>query len=550
MIFFAAASLRLYLFHNSILPSGLYPPLPIDDGWYDLRYGFLWANKLLDFYPSAFIFPARETYGWIIGNLLKYFPAVSYIIIYFQIGISCVALLSLKRLCTLVFNPFSGWIAVFLWGFYGLSILYDVQILKYSLILSCLIITLDFYYQAYFYGRFWNYTLFIFFTICLLCLRLEYFPAILWLFSSFFYEKIKFRPFLILGILFLVSILIVLAPSFYKTHLGIHSYMGNSIHSIGRFMDIPGILPNTSGHVACASELEPLLRERFDKHKFLDNFWLQKTLDIILNNPLNFLRITLRKFLTLISKTEDCTAFRVDYVSCFSSIFKYPWFNFQAIFILAFPAMVFSMRNKKTTALFIVIFFISLSMILTITAKPYRLQLVPVLCCFAAYGFHLIFKQRKILFFLGFSFLGYLLTFLPNSNAMISAENISNYFDFEQIKINCSKKNDVKFKEFLLQPDQFMTEDLYLLAMEFFDAEFYEDASLVFHYLLDHRQKNSIEMNMVVRRLILCYINLKRIIKAEQLLNQYDSEYHKDLKDLILKIQTIKKRVLTVELYQ
>ena len=542
---------RLVLFVKYILPSGLYPPLPIDDGWYDYRYGFLWANGLLNIFPSAYIHPSREIYGWIIGHLLYFFDRIPHIPILFQIVMGGFALFSLKRLCTLIFNSFTAYLAVIIWAFYGLAILYDVQILKYSLTISCMIITLDYYYQARFLGGSLNYILFSFFACLLLMLRLEYLPAIVWFIGSFFYKTNKFRPVMMLSILvFLGLILAFFLPSLYKTHLGIHTYMGNSVNSIGRFMDIPGILPNTSGHVSCAYELEPLLREKFNRYAFLNNFWLQKTLDIIVTNPLHFVLTTIRKFFTLMSKTEDFSSVRIDYPLYSYSFFHFPWFSFQFVFVLAFPGLIINLKNSKSYALYIVLFVICLSLVFTIIGKPYRLQLVPVLACFAAHSLYLLLNRRFVLRVLSYSIVALGLTYLPHSNHLISSKSLKEYLSMEKVPFACVKKNEQRFIQFLKDPRHFDSEEIYNMAREYFDANLMEDASLLFHYLLDNCQLSWEEQNYTVRSLIICYITLERYVKAESLLKKYNPVYFTNLVDLRKEVQEMKTRIFLVEQYQ
>ncbi len=177
----------------------------------------------------------------------------------------------------------------------------------------------------------------------------------------------------------------VFAPTTFQG--GVNFYIGNNPNATGTYQSIvPG------KQIPWYERNEPVRIAVQETGRKLDSaevsqFWLNKSLKWARNNPVDFARIQIKKFLMFWSWYEWPDAVDYYYVRKTSSVLGFPLIQFGSIFLLAFIGIVLS-REKilKFFPLALFLFAWMISTIVFFLFSRYRLPVLPSLLLFAAAG--------------------------------------------------------------------------------------------------------------------------------------------------------------------
>ena len=392
--------IRLYAFYEVKSNNIFDDYFPFHDAFYNIRLAEEALNdnypeKVSDYVPySLDIFLLRFIF-FIFGEKLFIYRLI-------QIMVAVLAIPFVYFIGKKLVSPFSGIIAAFAWALSPDLILYDIQILKYSLTFSFIVFAL---YGCMLFSE--KKTILTFFVAAGLIFLLGHFRSFYYLLIIFLFKPSKFdcKYFvLIITILFTVFLCFLKwAPSNMKTHIGIHMYFGFNRLSNGFYSDIPFVRDNTLGHYQEGVELGQLLSGKYEKFLWINNFWLQKTMAFITEHPASAFKLALLKFYQVLfyrawSDTEDVLFQQENFKSLKIAVCKYPFvliFSFIGFFFQAFLP-----KKRELWLLNAFLFLPVLSVIGTCTASRYQVQLVPVFCIYAAVGLETIYRafRERIVF--------------------------------------------------------------------------------------------------------------------------------------------------------
>ena len=172
---------------------------------------------------------------------------------------------------------------------------------------------------------------------------------------------------------------------------GVNFYIGNNAEATGTYDPPMGINmqtdPTTRRHVerALGRELKP---------SAISRYWMGRSLAFIRENPGREAALLLRKAALFINGFEWPQIESYDLSKSRYGIFRILFVNFHWIVSLGLVGIIFGLRSWRRN--FLLHWFVlaySLSIILFFVTDRYRIQIVPVLCLFAAYALLEIFPR-------------------------------------------------------------------------------------------------------------------------------------------------------------
>lgn len=322
-----------------------------------------------------------------------------------QIIVSMSALMVIFLIGNLTGFPLGGILGALIWALHRDIIFYDLQILKYSLTHSCIIISLYLMIRACKYGNYFSYALALGFICILAWFRVHYIMLLIpWAMLS-----LK-RGRLISGCLLVLIVLLFLNHSRAKTHFGIHMYHGFVNNALGFYGDIPNIRDNVAGHFNEAVKVGEDLAGPYGRFKWVKNFWLQRVLVHITERPLNSLRSVMFKFRWLLffdhwNLSSDLILQNSDHSF---------WHGVRLpLFILFGLSAYFLMAGLPYSG--VLIFFVAIPFVmvlLTCVTKAYQTECVPVLIVIMAVGAQNHFEKNYRNRFLNFGLTGFIMACL------------------------------------------------------------------------------------------------------------------------------------------
>jgi len=374
-----------------------------------------------DFVPDTAYKPLLKTVFFFFGVNLTIIRAL-------QIFISSLMVLLLFLIGKSMQIKYLGIILMFLWVFATEITLFDLQILKYSLNFSCTLITI---YMIYRYNK--NHSL-LNLTLCLISILIlssfrpiYYFLLIYLLKLSLNNIKGRYlKKYLNLTLLIFLPLSIIgwinFASDKSKTHVGIHMYKGFNVLSTGFYENTPYVRDNSFGHMKEALVLGKKLSSKFNRYQFIGNFWLQKSIAFICDNPFAALRLIFIKSTNLLFyQNFDDT---IDILNLKNKNFslKITFIKFNYLIPLALIGFFSFLISKKKYFMFHIVnvFFLLqfASVLATCLTTRYQAQLLPVIIIYSGIGLCYILDNinKKHLYlllpvFIVFYFLSYKINF-------------------------------------------------------------------------------------------------------------------------------------------
>ena len=195
---------------------------------------------------------------------------------------------------------------------------------------------------------------------------------------------------------FIISVVIVIVPVtihnyvasndlvFITSNYGLNIYIGNSEEAAGVYFPPTG--PNLNSDITTERFLERKLGREL-KPSEISRYWSHQAMTFVKEHPRQGLSLLFRKLMLFINGFEWPQIESYALSKARYGIFQVLFINFWSLSALGIIGMIYSLRRWRQTFLlhwFIIAY--SASTILFFVTGRYRIQIVPILCLFAAYA--------------------------------------------------------------------------------------------------------------------------------------------------------------------
>lgn len=200
--------------------------------------------------------------------------------------------------------------------------------------------------------------------------------------------------------LFLAGLLIILLPFSFRHYRitdsvslpfgngGLNFYVGNHKGAGGTYSYLSGISNTPTGQIR--SSVTRIVRETGKEVdlKQASAHWLNKGLDFIREEPLEYLSLMGRKFLLFWNIREIGQNIDYGFSKRFAPLLRFPWFSFGLIAPFAWLGLFCVFRQRITGALLpaLLLFSYMGSVIIFFVSARYRFPAIPFIIIFSAYG--------------------------------------------------------------------------------------------------------------------------------------------------------------------
>lgn len=237
---------------------------------------------------------------------------------------------------------------------------------------------------------------------------LFFFGAVIWLLiqrklNTVLREKfVKTIIYFTLGTAIPISMIVV--RNFIVTHDlviltsngGINFYLGNNPNSPGVFVN-----PTEFDYYSDLSgqKYAEKILGRDLKPSEASNYWFERGLEFIINNPFDAAALTIKKLTMFIGENENpqSSIMDVDFArENYSKILRLPLINFLIVSIFGIAGIVLSLREKQKYSLhYLFIICYALGTIIFFVNGRFRIALVPLIIVFAAHGLSMSIEYIK-----------------------------------------------------------------------------------------------------------------------------------------------------------
>lgn len=313
-----------------------------------------------------------------------------------------------------LFDPATGLIAGLLYACYGLVVFYEGLLIYTSLslflnaLLFLLILKICQNPQAK--NLFW---LGIFLGICtitqgnIVVFGVLAVICILWQNKAGFIKSIRYFLGFCLGLGLVLSVLVLRSYvvdreiTLLTGNTGLNFYIGNGPEADGTLVWPKNLSPTAGAMLRDARAIAQLSAARQLKPSEVSDFWFNKAMDFIKENPSAYFKLLLKKAGYLFSPGELIFEPEYPFIRGKIRIFKFMFMDLQVILPLAFLGMILNLKNiRKTALLYLILFALTFSIILFFVQAKFRIMLLPYLVVFAGCGIFKLwqsFRERKLL---------------------------------------------------------------------------------------------------------------------------------------------------------
>lgn len=171
---------------------------------------------------------------------------------------------------------------------------------------------------------------------------------------------------------------------------GLNFYIGNNPESDGRTAVAPGTRDTWwGGYEDQINQARKVLGDPNAKPSEISDYWYDKGVAFILNDPLAALRLTLKKLYLFWNAHEMGNNRGIPFVTRHSIIFTYFTFKFWLVCPLAFAGAFLALRgNLKVSLPLLFILSYAVSVIMFFVCSRYRMPVLPFLIMFASYAIY------------------------------------------------------------------------------------------------------------------------------------------------------------------
>lgn len=322
-----------------------------------------------------------------------------------QMLLGCVSCLLIYHIAKRSFNEIVGLIALIISSFYGMFLYFENELLIVSLVVFLDLLSLLFLLIATKSPRLYNWFLSGLFLGLSAIARPNVLPFVaflpLWIYLTF-KKRMRIQQITKFTIALSIGCVIPILPVTIHNYVigndfvliasqgGVNFYIGNNPESDGR----TAIVPDTrdtwwGGYEDQINAAKRGLNNPNAKPSEISRYWYNKGLDFIVNNPFDFLKLTLKKLYLFWNAHEIGNNRGIQFVTRYSFIFSHFTFKFWLICPLAFAGIYLSLSRKlKVSLLLVFIFSYLVSIIIFFVCARYRMPVIPFLIIFASYAFY------------------------------------------------------------------------------------------------------------------------------------------------------------------
>ena len=291
---------------------------------------------------------------------------------------------------------------------------------------------------------------------------------------------------IILGSVFLRNYLVAKDSVLISGNIGVTFYSGNNPDSDGTFSPPVFMTRHLYGMNRDAKIIAKVSLNREPKTSEVSDFWFNKSLDFVKNNPKAYLKLLFRKFIYSLGPKEFILDPEYHFIIDKIRIFKIMPLDLKFILPFVFLGMFSNLKRFKETALlYIIVFTLSFSVTLFFVASRYRIAIIPFLMIFASSGILIFWDAIRKRSFLRFAIFAAVISILfvlfngrwlsTNYRTLRPKENPADFHYYiaksNYYSINSDYQNALRFAKlaYAMQPNN--PEVVFSLASVYYDMK-------------------------------------------------------------------------------
>jgi tetratricopeptide (TPR) repeat protein len=406
IIFIIALVLRIFYF-SQYSETNIYPVLSYSDSY----CYFSWAKDIVsnDIAPNS-AFMKWPLYAYFLAFIFAVSGSNLFIVFTLQFLLGAVNVALVYLIAKKIFNRPVACLASLFCLSYGLFPFYEGLLVYTSLSLflnSCLFLLLLCIKDSP--GKFKLFAMGLFLGLCALAqagiiiFGILASISIIALHKKALGERIKLFFYFLLGLFLIIGSVTLRNYLIEKDFVlisgneGINFFIGNNPQATGIFSPPADITLNQEDMFRDAKVIANRSSGRLLKTSQVSRFWIDKSMGYILSDPLRYLKLYLKKLILLFSPPEFVHDIEYQFIFYRIGLFRLLFTDLRFIMPLAFIGMVLGFKKiKKNFLLYLAIGAQALVIGIFFVASRYRIQLVPFLAIFAAFGLFKIYETLKL----------------------------------------------------------------------------------------------------------------------------------------------------------
>jgi len=206
-------------------------------------------------------------------------------------------------------------------------------------------------------------------------------------------------------IYFIIGMVVIVAPVSIRNYIvsgdfvlitahgGINFYIGNNPNAYGTFATPASIISNSQNIIEGARVLAEKALGSVLTNAEVSRFWYQKSFNFIINDPLQWLSLLMRKIILFFNGHEIPDVASYEFYKRCLPLLRLPWLSFHLISPLAIGGMIVGFKQrKKMWYLYLFVCTYIFSFMLYFVNSRYRMPIIPVFIIFASYCLYMLFR--------------------------------------------------------------------------------------------------------------------------------------------------------------
>jgi tetratricopeptide (TPR) repeat protein len=466
-VFLLGLVIRL-IYLSQVVSTPVFLGLSMDSNLYDkLAMQIVkgdWGHK-----DSIFL---NEFYQFFLAALYRIFGVSHMAVVLLQVLLDCLSCVLICYIGSIAFRRSVGIVAALIYALYGIAIFYTGLVLDttVTIFLQLLFLSLLILGSQKTNAKFYYLLSGLVFGLLLMARpNLILFLLVLPLYGLIFLKKRTGRKTALLYLLLFTAgtgtVLSVSAArhhaffgvlSPFPAHGGFNFYIGNNREAEGIFMSPSGVSSNPVSQIKTSIRLASKQAGKELGPYEASSFWLARGVEFLAENPLDALKLYLRKTFLFLRKEE--VSLNIDYTQSkeLVPLFKIPLFTYAILSPLCLLGLVIALRRRDEKSALLALYYgaSAASIILFFISDRYRLPSVPLAALFAALALTTILQSLREKSFRRASTL--ILTtgataFLFNYNFEAIAENRVTGTHYNNLALIYMKLDDIKKAEETLE---------------------------------------------------------------------------------------------------
>ncbi|WP_457624228.1 hypothetical protein [Persephonella sp.] len=224
------------------------------------------------------------------------------------------------------------------------------------------------------------------------------------LFVLYLFYRYKFKT-----LLFVIPVILAIIPSTLINYIrvkdtilvtsigGIHFYIGNNLKSNGMYTKIPNIRPSGFGHYFDAREVAELKLQKKLKPSEVSDFWYNQAISEILQNPLFFVKLYIRKIFLTFNYYDIPNNINKNQIKKRSFFLRKFTLNFGIFSFLGLLGFIIALGEKKLFPVHLFFIAYLASIILFFITDRYRLPLFIPMAIYSGFFINYLISKKHTL---------------------------------------------------------------------------------------------------------------------------------------------------------